>query len=59
MQLSEIHTALTQQRAAINAITRNDTMTKDEKRMFISEITSGMVHVAKGGLKVLDSVDGK
>lgn len=56
IELHDIRTALTQQRAAIHAITADETMTKDEKRQYIDSIASGMVQVAKGGLAIVDSV---
>ena len=59
INLTQISEALKQQRAAVNAITHDEKMTQNEKRQFIDDIASGMVQTAKGGLKVLEAVDGK
>lgn len=58
VKLTQMTNAMAQQRAVIAAINANEDMTQDEKRQQISDIASGMIQVAKGGLQVLDSIDG-
>lgn len=57
LNMGNIRQALTAQRGAIDAITANKDMTKDEKRQQIDSIYSGMIQTAKLGLQVIDTVN--
>lgn len=56
VQLTEFETEMRNMRAVLNAIYADKNMTDDEKRKYTDSISSGMVAVAKAGVKLLDEL---
>jgi hypothetical protein len=58
IRLTQTSTALHAQAGAMQAIAQDKDMTNDEKRQAIDNVYEGMIATARGGLAIVDGING-